>query len=131
MITRARVLLGLILVLASAPSAFSREYPAEVVRILDGDTLEVDLDLGLGLRKRQLVRLDGIDAPELRGPGRVRGQLAKQALDAQLSGKRVTVTTRQDALDKYGRLLGVVKLGSVVINEAMVMQGRAIRREYE
>ncbi len=48
----------------SPPNKFT--YPITNIRIIDGDTIEADVDLGFRIRQRQIIRLAGIDAPELR-----------------------------------------------------------------
>ena len=55
---------------------------ATLIRVVDGDTIRVDIDLGADvILKNQAVRLLGIDAPELHGPERPRGLAAKAALE--------------------------------------------------
>lgn len=120
-----------ILVCTSAPSAFAREYRAKVVRVVDGDTVEADIELGFGFyRKAERIRLAGIDAPELTGISRPRGELSRNTLQALIEGRSVTLVTDDDQEDKYGRLLGVIRLGSQNINQEMVRQGQAVYRKY-
>ena len=87
-------------------------YKAQVLEVIDGDTIEVDFDLGFGVWLRnQRIRLEGIDTPESRTTNKeekVRGILSKNKLKEVLS-KYVTITTKLDPNEKFGRILGVVK----------------------
>jgi len=79
-----------------------------VERVVDGDTVDVVLDLGFGVTIKQRLRIIGVDAPELRSkdPGeRERAQGAKAFAEQWLiSSGQMVVTTYKD--DKYGRMLG-------------------------
>lgn len=81
-------------------------YPALVMGVIDGDTLRVDLDMGLHVHMHIDLRLDGCNAAEHGTPA---GDAATANLRALLTvGAAVTVTTTH--LDKYGRALGRVLL---------------------
>ena len=92
------------------------EYKVEVVRIVDGDTVDVDIDLGFGVwMKKQRVRLKGIDTPESRTSDKVEkvfGLAAKDYLTQQLQkssqdGTTLVLRTKIDKeKGKYGRILG-------------------------
>jgi len=75
-------------------------YKATVERVIDGDTLECTIDLGLYTKTRQKLRLRAIDAPELRT---TRGQAAKAFVDEKLSGASeiVVKTYKSDKYDRY------------------------------
>jgi micrococcal nuclease len=80
------------------------EYPATVTDAHDGDTVTVDLDLGLGVWLRgQKIRLYGLDTPEL---GTEAGARSKTALVTLLADRDVIVESIADKKDKYGRWLG-------------------------
>ena len=80
---------------------------ASVARVVDGDTLDLDLDLGFSITLRQRVRLIGIDAPEVRtrdAEEKARGLQAQQFVVEWLQRPGlVWVRTTKD--DKYGRML--------------------------
>lgn len=82
-----------------------------VERVVDGDTVDVVLDLGFGLTMKQRLRVIGIDTPELRSKDpaeRERAQAAKDFAEKWLiSNGQMIVTTYKD--DKYGRILGDFK----------------------
>jgi micrococcal nuclease len=85
------------------------EYRVKIVKVVDGDTVDVDIDLGFGVwLKKQRVRLYGIDTPESRTRDLVEkrfGNMAKAYLKDRLSGGAV-LGTRLDKKGKFGRILG-------------------------
>lgn len=93
------------------------ERRCRLVRVVDGDTLDVVADLGFGLTFAQRVRLFGVDTAELNStepPDRVKGKLAKdfaeawgtsKAYDAEDWAWPLIIRTIKDRRDKYGRLL--------------------------
>ena len=87
-------------------------YAATVVRVIDGDSLEVLIDLGFKIGLRETVRLAGIDTPELRGDRAVDGQAAKAFVAGLLPpGTRILAQTFKGRLtDRYGRWLAAVTL---------------------
>jgi len=92
-------------------------YDAYVVRVVDGDTLVLDIDLGLRVWSRgQHVRLLGINMPE-----RVTtlGILATSQLSDLVYARTVLLRTAKDRDDKYGRLLATVWVGETNVNETM------------
>jgi endonuclease YncB( thermonuclease family) len=88
----------------SAPSATVRmAHPAEVLRVIDGDTFEAKVNLWPGLDITTKVRLRGIDAPEMKarcGEERVKAEAARDALRSILDQGEVGVS--RVTLDKYG-----------------------------
>ena len=90
------------------------EYQCKIVKIIDGDTVDVDIDLGFGVwLKKQRIRLYGIDTPESRTRDleeKKYGLVAKAFVEAHLPvGSIRTLTTVQDKTGKYGRILGKFK----------------------
>ena len=85
------------------------EYNVEIVRVVDGDTVDVNIDLGFGVwLRKERVRLYGIDTPESRTRDPIEkkfGLFAKEYLKALL-GKKSTLQTRKDGKGKYGRIRG-------------------------
>ena len=101
------------------------EYKAIVDRVVDGDTIDVLIDLGFGLLKKERVRVAGIDTPESRTRDLYEKKLGKEAaayLKDQLTGK-ITIKTEKDG--KYGRMLGwLYKEGQdISIQEDMINRG--------
>lgn len=103
-------------------------YAAVVRRIVDGDTLDVDLDLGLRTwRHRERLRLAGIDAPEVRGPEREAGRAAADWLREQLPvGAEIVVETERDP-DNFGRWVAWVwrREDDEPLNNRLVRAGHA------
>lgn len=85
------------------------EYHCTIKRVVDGDTVDVDIDLGFGIWIRnERIRLFGIDTPESRTRDleeKRHGLMAKEYLIAAL-GKSCILRTQKDKAGKYGRVLG-------------------------
>lgn len=113
----------LIPLLAVAFTACAREAPplvlrARVTAVIDGDTIDVNLDSG-----PERIRLHGIDAPEAEAPF---GREATRSLRDLLAGATVEVEpVADDPRDTYDRLLAVVYADGVDVNAALVTQGHA------
>lgn len=109
-------------------------YKAEVLRIIDGDTIKVRIDLGFNLTFTDNVRLARINAPEIRGKERPEGLEAKAWLDSQISvGDEIYLKTFKWK-GKYGRYIAevILKTGNKEINisDEMVKNGHAKYVEY-
>jgi endonuclease YncB( thermonuclease family) len=88
---------------ASPPTVPITGYPAQVIRVFDGDTFEARVQVWPGLEITTKIRLRGIDAPELRArcaEERARAETARDALSTLLAQGRVGIS--QVSLDKYG-----------------------------
>jgi len=87
------------------------EYSCKVRRVVDGDTVDLTMDLGFSIFHKARVRLVGIDAPECRSldlDHKARGLLSKQFVEDRLKGaKKVKVLTELEK-GKFGRVLGTV-----------------------
>ena len=99
----------------------------EVVRVVDGDTIDIIIDLGFNLTKKERVRLAGIDAPESRTTDleeKKMGLESKEFLTRRLNDcVNLKVKTEKDG--KYGRMLGWIHCGETNINEEMIYRGYA------
>ena len=109
------------------------EYSCTIVKVIDGDTVDVDIDLGFGVwLKKQRIRLYGIDTPESRTRDleeKKYGNLAKRFVQSHLpEGETRTLITVQDKTGKYGRILGKFKAYDsdldawVNLNQWMIMK---------
>jgi len=108
------------------------EYSCRVNKVVDGDTIDVTLDLGFDILHKCRVRLYGIDTPESRTRDKdekARGKLAAKFLqDAINNGKKIVLQSKlKDSKGKYGRVLGAVIVDGVDINEKMVLNFLAVR----
>ena len=106
-------------------------YSAQVTKIIDGDTIEIDLDLGFGVWYRnQRVRLNGIDTPESRTKDKdekIRGELSKSKLKELVENKNVKITTAIDPDDKFGRILGNIETkDGINVNEWLITNNYAV-----
>jgi len=126
----------LIAILAAAPTAAGEpDLPgpvvAEVVKVVDGDTIAVKVRIWLGLELAVDVRVRGIDAPEIRGQCREEAALAAAATDRliELAGGRIVLSQVRE--DKYaGRVLAdVANAAGADIGAEMLKSGLA--RPYE
>tara|TARA_Y100001938_G_scaffold81323_1_gene112065 strand:+ start:40 stop:462 length:423 start_codon:yes stop_codon:yes gene_type:complete len=101
------------------------EYSCKVKRVVDGDTVDVVLDLGFDVSYSTRVRLYGIDTPESRtrnkdekARGKMAGSFLKEAIE---SGEKVVIQTKlKDSKGKYGRVLGEVVVDDININKLMI-----------
>jgi micrococcal nuclease len=102
------------------------QYKAQLIKVIDGDTIEVDFDLGFGVWLRnQRIRLFGIDTPESRTSDKeekIRGLLSKKKLiDLLAASKFLLIETELDPEEKYGRILARVETdGQINVNDWMV-----------
>ena len=107
------------------------EYTCTVTRVVDGDTIDVILDLGFSILHKCRVRLYGIDTPESRTRDKdekVRGKLAAKFLEDSINnGTKVILRSKlKDSKGKYGRVLGEVIVDDININELMVKKYLAV-----
>lgn len=104
-----------------ALSDYLYHYSATVVDIYDADTIRVDIDLGFNQKiQAEPIRLFGIDAPEMRGIERPEGIEARDALRELILGKQIILQTLKDTRGKYGRLLGLIWLDDLLVNQWLV-----------
>ena len=107
------------------------EYACTVERVVDGDTIDVILDLGFSVSYSSRVRLYGIDTPESRTRNKdekARGKLAAAFLQNAINtAEQVVIRTElKDSRGKYGRVLGTVVCDGIDINKTMVEQYYAV-----
>jgi micrococcal nuclease len=96
------------------------EYKAEVIRVIDADTIECRVDVGFYIYTEIMFRLVGINAPD-KNPERREG---KVYLDNLFLGETVRIFTEKT--EKYGRWLATVYLDDININELLIQKGLAI-----
>jgi micrococcal nuclease len=107
-------------------------YNANVVRIVDGDTIRLDIDLGFDIILRnQSVRLYKVDTPECRTRDlkeKAAGLLAKDIVQDLIAiGERVFIRTKLDTKGKFGRLLGtIITTDNININEHLIDNNYAV-----
>ena len=108
----------------------------EINRVVDGDTIDVTIDLGFDLYKKERVRIAGVDTPEKRTRDLNEKELGidatnwmKEKLDGAISGDDDLIirTELVGGMGKYGRLLGWLYIGDgeTSLNEQMIEEGYA------
>ena len=111
------------------------EYRCKVVKIIDGDTVDVDIDLGFGVwLKKERIRLFGIDTPESRTRDleeKKYGLAAKEFITSMLDDEGgIILKTQKDAEGKFGRILGELwrstNFADKSINQYMIDKHHAV-----
>ena len=113
-------------------------YKCTILKVIDGDTVDVDIDLGFGVwMRKERIRILGIDTPESRTRDleeKARGLAAKdRVLELCPVGSTVTVKTTKDGRGKFGRILGKflvydhqtdsqMHLGDIMIREHLAVK---------
>jgi len=106
------------------------EYNCKVKRVVDGDTVDVLIDLGFDIAYASRVRLYGIDTPESRTRDKdekARGLISKDFLKSWLDKGSVVIRTRKDKKGKFGRILGEMVVDDININELMIEEHHAVK----
>jgi endonuclease YncB( thermonuclease family) len=85
------------------------QYTAQLIRVIDGDTLVVNVDLGFYLHQDMILRLRSINTPELKGKEHQQALEAKNFVEEQLKDKNLAIRTYK--VEKWGRFLADVYYG--------------------
>ena len=106
------------------------DYFCKITRVVDGDTVDIELDLGFKLTKKDRVRLTGIDTPESRTRNLDEKQLgleAKEFLKAWCKKHKGKIIIHTESEGKYGRLLGALYSteSDQSVNDLMLEAGHA------
>lgn len=111
------------------------EYRVTIIKVIDGDTVDVDIDLGFGISlNNERVRIMGIDTPESRTRDKVEKKfgLASKARLKELLGKKSVLKTQinkkgEDMKGKFGRVLGdFVTDSGKMVTEIMIKEGHCV-----
>ena len=111
------------------------EYRAKIIKVVDGDTVDVDIDLGFGVwLKDERVRIMGIDTPESRTSDKVEklfGLAAKNRLYSLLEKDAKLITTEdksgEDMKGKFGRILGDFRAADGrLVTEILIEEGHCV-----
>lgn len=109
-------------------------YKAIVIKVYDGDTITVNIDLGFGVSKTERLRLYGINTPEVRGTERIEGLKSRDWLRTLILNKEIIVKTYRDKKGKYGRYLADIYIesdtGTININDWLVRENLAEHKIY-
>ena len=111
------------------------EYRCKIVKIVDGDTVDVDIDLGFGVwMHKERIRLYGIDTPESRTRDldeKKYGLIAKSWIEKFMPlGSTQTLITQKDKSGKFGRILGKFRVNDgsydIILNDWMITNHHAV-----
>ena len=111
------------------------EYKVNILKVVDGDTVDVDIDLGFGCWLRnERVRIVGIDCPESRTSDRIEkvfGEAAKQRLTSLLSSEAILISQvskmGENMKGKFGRILGDFRtINDQVVSITLMEEGHAV-----
>ena len=111
------------------------EYKVNILKVVDGDTVDVDIDLGFGVWLRnERVRLAGIDTPESRTSDKIEkifGQAAKDRVNSLLGAEAILISQISKSGDnikgKFGRIIGNFKtINGEVVADILMKEGHAV-----
>jgi micrococcal nuclease len=105
------------------------EYTGSLRRVIDGDTIDATVDLGFSIYHNAILRLRGINAPEMHDKDaaiRAKAKAAKDYLAGRLKDQPLLLHTYKDQDDKYGRMLAVIYVGESNINQELIDKGLAV-----
>ena len=110
------------------------QYRCQILRVVDGDTVDIAIDLGFGVwMRKQRVRLYGVDTPESRTRDleeKKFGMMAKKYVKGYLPiGTDQILRTHKDGKGKFGRILGefVVEEGMTTLNALLIKNHHAVK----
>ena len=102
------------------------EYNAQVLKVVDGDTIDAMVDLGFNTWKKVRIRMFGMNAPESRTRDleeKARGLASKIRLEELLDSGIFTLKSM--GVGKFGRCLGIIYIDGVNINQTLINEGHA------
>lgn len=112
------------------------EYYAKVLKVVDGDTIDVMVDLGMGVHRKERLRFARINAWETRGEHKEKGKLAKARVEYFLPvGDKIIIKTQKDKRGKFGRYLAEIIIPSnewkeikedTNLNDLLLKEGHAV-----
>jgi micrococcal nuclease len=108
------------------------EYNCKVVRVIDGDTVDVDIDLGFDVwLTKQRIRLFGVDTPESRTRDMVEkkfGIMAKNFVKGRLpvASMQILRTRLDDSRGKFGRILGEFVMEDTTLNQLLIITNNGV-----
>lgn len=104
-------------------------YQATVVHVVDGDTIDLNVDLGFRCYVQVRFRLHNMDAPERFTD---EGKVAKAFLEEMLPiSTTISIQTYKNETDKYGRWIAEIFKDGVSVNQTMIDKGYAVAKDYD
>jgi micrococcal nuclease len=116
-------------------------YNAKCIKVVDGDTIDAEIDLGFDIKVTKRIRLGGINAPESRTRNKVEKKLglaAKERLKEMLDGAANCFELESQEIGKFGRVIGKLLIDKIAgkdvitkvcVNDCLVKEGYAV--EYD
>ena len=116
-------------------------YNATCIKVVDGDTIDAEIDLGFDVKIKKRIRLAGINAPESRTRNKVEKKLglaAKERLKEMMEGAANCFELESQELGKFGRVIGRLHIDKIAgkdvitkvcVNDCLVKEGYAV--EYD
>ena len=116
-------------------------YNATCIRVVDGDTIDAEIDLGFDIKVTKRIRLGGINAPESRTRNKVEKKLglaAKERLKEMMEGAANCFELESQEIGKFGRVIGKLLIDKIAgkdvitkvcVNDCLVKEGHAV--EYD
>ena len=104
-------------------------YNAKCTRVVDGDTIDAQIDLGFDVHKKIRIRMVGINTPESRTRDleeKKRGLAAKYRVKELLESQKNKFILHSQGVGKYGRCLGVIFLGESKLQDILLEEGHAV-----
>ena len=113
-------------------------YNAKCIRVVDGDTIDAEIDLGFDIKVTKRIRLGGINAPESRTRNKVEKKLgiaAKERLKEMMEGAANYFELESQELGKFGRVIGKLHIDKIAgkdvitkvcVNDCLVKEGHAV-----
>ena len=104
-------------------------YKAKCLRVVDGDTIDAQIDLGFDTHKVIRIRLVGVNAAESRTRDleeKARGLAAKQFVIDMFKKHKNSFILQSQGVGKYGRCLGEIFFGDVKLNDLLITEGHAV-----
>jgi micrococcal nuclease len=113
-------------------------YKAKVERVVDGDTIDVVIDLGFKITTNQRIRLARINTPETYNVKKEseeyqKGIVSKQYIEHRLAANNYEIELETEKVtEKYGRYIGIIMLAdsTVTLNDELVEKGFAVYKKY-
>jgi micrococcal nuclease len=102
-------------------------YKGQVLKVVDGDTVDVDIDLGFDVHFKTRLRLYGVNTPELSSKNpdeRKKADDAKNFLKELIEGKEIEIQSFKQ--EKYGRYLAKIFINNVDVNQKLIEEGFAV-----
>jgi micrococcal nuclease len=122
-------IIGLIsLVFLLTSSNICERYEAHVEKVYDGDTITCDIEVGFKIHMVESIRLNRIDAPEVRGVERPLGLITRDSLRALIFDKAVIIDYKGKG--KYGRIIAEVYVNNINVSDWLVSKDLAIYKDY-